>query len=59
MAFDPDRDNRLRRLESAQIFGSNTSSLGVRRGRHLRGYVYRFIEMCSPQITAAAVRAAI
>jgi LysR family cys regulon transcriptional activator len=59
MAFEPARDKRLRRLAGTGLFGRNTSSLGVRRGRYLRGYVYRFIEMCSPDTTEAAVRAAL
>ena len=48
MAFESERDTKLRRLASSRLFDSNTSSLGIRRGRYLRGYVYRFIELCSP-----------
>lgn len=59
MAFEPARDKGLRRLAGAELFGCNTSSLGVRRGRYLRGYVYRFMELCSPNLTEAAVRAAL
>jgi LysR family cys regulon transcriptional activator len=46
-------------LESAHLFQANTSSLGIRRGRYLRGYVYRFIELCSPTLTEAFVRKAL
>jgi len=28
----------------------------VRRGRYLRGYAYKFIELCSPELTETAVR---
>jgi len=56
MAFDSERDTKLRRLACSHLFDSNTSSLGVRRGRYLRGYVYRFIELCSPALTEAVVR---
>jgi len=56
MAFDSERDTKLRRLASSRLFDSNTSSLGIRRGRYLRGYVYRFIELCSPALTEAVVR---
>ena len=56
MAFDPERDTKLRRLDGRRLFESNTSSLGIRRGRYLRGYVYRFIELCSPALTEAVVR---
>ena len=56
MAFDAERDTKLRRLDSSHLFERNTSSLGIRRGRYLRGYVYRFIELCSPTLTEAVVR---
>jgi LysR family cys regulon transcriptional activator len=56
MAFDPERDTKLRRLNGGNLFESNTSSLGVRRGRYLRGYVYRFIELCSPALKESVVR---
>jgi LysR family cys regulon transcriptional activator len=59
MAFDPERDTKLRRLNGGNLFESNTSSLGVRRGRYLRGYVYRFIELCSPALKESVVRKAL
>ena len=58
MAFDPERDTGLRMLDCAHLFASNTSSLAIRRGRFLRGYVFRFIELCSPQLTEKTVRSA-
>ena len=45
-------------LDCAHLFASNTSSLAIRRGRFLRGYVFRFIELCSPQLTEKTVRSA-
>jgi LysR family cys regulon transcriptional activator len=59
MAFEPERDTKLRRLNGVNLFDSNTSSLGVRRGRYLRGYVYRFIELCSPVLKERLVRKAL
>ncbi len=56
MAIDTERDHKLRRLDSPQLFERNTSSIGLRRGRYLRGYVFRFIEMCSPELSEAVVR---
>lgn len=56
MAVDPERDTKLRRLDSAHLFESSTSSIGVRRGRYLRGYVFRFIELCSPSLKESLVR---
>jgi LysR family transcriptional regulator, cys regulon transcriptional activator len=58
MAFDPERDTGLRMIDSAHLFESSTSSLAIRRGRFLRGYVFRFIELCSPQLNEKTVRSA-
>lgn len=59
IAFDPERDTRLRKLDAGNLIESSTSSLGVRRGRYLRGYVFRFIELCSPALKESAVRKAL
>lgn len=56
MAIDEERDRKLRRLRGASLFERNTSSIGLRRGRSLRGYAFRFIEMCSPELSEAVVR---
>ncbi|AHB49207.1 CysB family transcriptional regulator [Hyphomicrobium nitrativorans NL23] len=58
MAFDKERDANLTRIVTPRLFEINTSSIAVRRGRFLRGYVYRFIEMCAPGVTEAHVRTA-
>ena len=59
MAFDSERDTGLRLLDCAHLFAGNTSSLAVRRGRFLRDFVFRFIELCSPQLSEKTVRAAL
>lgn len=59
MAYDPERDARLALLETQPLFAPNVTRIAVRRGRTLRGYAYRFIELCSPELTEAAVRAAL
>ncbi len=56
MAFDPERDRKLRRLSGPALFERNTSSIGLRRGRALRQYAYRFVEMCSPELSEAVVK---
>jgi LysR family cys regulon transcriptional activator len=58
IAFNPDRDKGLSQLGSEPLFKSNPSSLAIRRGRFLRSYVYRFIEMCSPALNENFVREA-
>jgi LysR family cys regulon transcriptional activator len=57
MAFDAERDPHLRLLDAKHLFAINTSRIAVRRGSYLRGYAHRFIELCSPELTEAAVRA--
>ena len=59
IAFDPERDTKLRKLDAGRLIDSSTSSLGVRRGRYLRGYVFRFIELCSPALKESVVRKAL
>lgn len=58
MAFDAKRDAALRQLSTPQLFDPSTSSIAVRRGRLLRSYTYRFIELCSPALSEAAIRKA-
>ncbi len=59
MAFEPSRDIRLRRLDASHLFDINVSRIAVRRGSYLRGYAYRFVELCSADLTEAAVKAEI
>ncbi len=59
MAFEPSRDTRLRRLDASHLFDVNVSRLAARRGAYLRGYAYRFIELCSADLTEAVVKSEI
>lgn len=56
MSFDPKRDTELRLLDSEHLFERNTSRIALRRGRYLRGFAYKFIELCSPALTEPVVR---
>jgi LysR family cys regulon transcriptional activator len=59
MAFNPARDSRLTLLDSSHLFEQNTTNISIRRGHYLRGYAYRFIELCLPSLTEAAIRAGV
>ncbi len=59
MAFNPVRDTGLSLLDSVHLFETNTTRIAVRRGRYLRGYAYRFIELCEPTLTEALVRSGV
>lgn len=58
MAFQPERDTRLRLVDMAPLFPATTSLIAVRRGSYMCGYAYRFIGLCSPSLDAGSVRAA-
>ena len=56
MAFLPERDKGLRLIDCSALFEEQTSLIALRRGRYLRGYAYRFIELCAPNLTEKLVR---
>jgi len=56
MAFDSVRDPHLRLLDAGHLFALNVSRIAVRRGTYLRGFAHRFMELCSPELTEAAVK---
>lgn len=55
VSVDEQRDIGLRKLDCSHLFAENTSRIAVRRGQLLRGFAYRFIEMCSPKLTQELV----
>lgn len=59
MAFNPERDTGLHLLDSSHLFQKNTTNISVRRGHYLRGYAYRFIELCLPSLDEAAIRSGV
>ncbi|HYP69559.1 MAG TPA: CysB family HTH-type transcriptional regulator [Variovorax sp.] len=59
IAFESERDTRLRAVDVGHLFGINTTKLAVRRGAYLRAYVYDFIESFSPVLTRKVVEDAL
>lgn len=59
MAFSPERDPGLSKLDSDGLFADNVTRIAVRRGHYLRGFAYRFIALCAPELTAAVVAQAV
>jgi LysR family cys regulon transcriptional activator len=55
IAFDPERDLKLRAIDARHLFGINLTRLAIRRGNFLRTYVYDFIETFAPSLTRPAV----
>lgn len=59
VAFNPQRDEPLRMIDTGDLFPENVTHIGIRKGHYLRGYAYRFIELCAPGLSAQVVRNAI
>lgn len=59
MAFDPERDSNLARIDVSHLFTDSTTYLGVRKDVFLRSYMYGFIELIAPHFNRAAVNAAL
>ncbi len=55
MAYDPERDAHLVRLDVSHLFPDSTTYLGVRKDAFLRGYMYGFIELIAPHFNRHAV----
>ncbi len=58
MAFDPERDQKLRSMDANHLFEPSTTRIGIRRGTYLRGYMYAFIELFAPHLTREAINEA-
>lgn len=56
MAYEANRDSGLTLLDSSHLFPKSTSRIALRRGRFLRGFAYRFLELCSPDLTEKVVK---
>jgi LysR family cys regulon transcriptional activator len=59
MAFNPSKDTELRLLDSTHLFGKNITYIALRHGHYLRNFAYRFIELCSPALDEAVIRAGV
>lgn len=57
MAFHPKRDDGLVLIDCQHLFPENTAHIAIRRGHYLRGFAYRFIELCSPDLRESTVKA--
>ncbi|MFA6014535.1 MAG: HTH-type transcriptional regulator CysB [Gallionellaceae bacterium] len=55
LAFIPERDRHLRKIEASHLFKSNTTRIAVRKNEYLRGYTYDFIELFAPHLSRKIV----
>jgi LysR family cys regulon transcriptional activator len=51
MAYHPERDGNLVRIDVPGLFLPNTTRLAIRRGVYLRSYAYALIEKLVPGLT--------
>lgn len=58
MAFDPARDTHLRARDASHLFEDSVTRIGFRKGAYLRKFMFVFLELFSPQLSARTVRAA-
>ena len=56
MAFNSQRDPELRLLDVRHLFTKNTARIAVRKSSFLRKYSYKFIELCSNDLTENKIR---
>lgn len=56
VAFAPQRDHGLVKLDGSHLFEVSLSRIAVRRGHLLRRYAYHFIEMCAPELTEVHIQ---
>jgi LysR family cys regulon transcriptional activator len=59
MAYDPERDAHLAKVDVNHLFADSTTYLGVRKDAFLRGYMYGFIELIAPHFNREAVNQAL
>ncbi|CAN5570091.1 CysB family HTH-type transcriptional regulator [soil metagenome] len=59
VAFETERDTKLRAVDAGHLFGINVTKLAVRRDAYLRSYVYAFIESFAPTLTRVTVEEAL
>jgi LysR family cys regulon transcriptional activator len=55
MAYDTERDAGLSAVDAVDLFGVNTTRIGLRRGVYLRQFEYDFITLFAPHLTKRAV----
>lgn len=55
MSYNAVRDSKLSLID-ANLFKENTTRIAVRRGHFLRGFAYKFVQLCSNSLDEATVR---
>lgn len=56
VAFTPERDYRLVKLDAPDLFEKNTTYIAIRQNHYLRGFAYQFIALCVPTLSESVIR---
>ena len=59
MAYQKGRDTKLSLIDSENLFSNNTTHIAIRQGHYLRGYAYKFLELCSKDLNETKIKSAI
>ena len=59
MAYQKERDTKLSLVDSKNLFSNNTTHIAIRQVHYLRGYAYKFLELCSKDLNEAKIKSAI
>ena len=59
VAFEPQRDSKLRALEVSHLFDPHIDCLAIRKNHYSRGYAFDFIEMLESEFDRPAVEKAL
>ncbi len=55
MAFDPEKDKNLEKIDVSHLFEDSTTFIGFKKGQFLRHYMYEFLSLFSPKLTKEIV----
>jgi len=55
IAFIPEREPHLRKLNARHLFKPSTTRIAIRKNEYLRGYTYDFIQLFAPQLSREVV----
>jgi LysR family cys regulon transcriptional activator len=55
IAFIPEREPHLRRMNARHLFKPSTTRIAIRKNEYLRAYSYDFIQLFAPQLTREVV----
>jgi LysR family transcriptional regulator, cys regulon transcriptional activator len=56
VAWDDERDTKLRVIDAGHLFEINTTRLGIARNHWLPGFAYAFIETFVPSLTPEVIQ---